>query len=32
MQKEQKKSEKISSEHKLLPAIVFAFSVQGCAH
>ena len=32
MQNEQKTSGKISSEHLLLPAIVLALSVQGCAH
>jgi hypothetical protein len=32
MQNEQKTSGKISSEHLLLPAIVLALSLQGCAH
>jgi hypothetical protein len=32
MQNKQKNSRKISSEHILLPAIVLALSVQGCAH
>ena len=32
MQNKQKNSRKISSEHILLPAIVLALFVQGCAH